>query len=206
MLQTLFIVCSVSLDALVVSFAYGTNKTRLSALSKLIIASISSIVLLGSMFIGNIIQQFLPQKLTLIVCVSILVILGIGRLIEAVLKRYLLVKPACAKELTFSIFGVDFKLNAELGAEHQSTEYKSLSIKEAFSLGMALSLDSIAVGIGVGLVSLPFIQVFAITFLVNMLMLSLGNFIGHKLTQKTDLDLGWLSGVILIILAMAKLS
>ncbi|MGL6173899.1 MAG: manganese efflux pump, partial [Cellulosilyticaceae bacterium] len=73
-------------------------------------------------------------------------------------------------------------------------------------LGAALSLDSIAVGIGIGLLNINYLQVLILSLLINLIMLSLGNLVGYKLSQKWGVDLGWLSGLILILLAMSKIS
>ncbi|MGL5677247.1 MAG: manganese efflux pump [Cellulosilyticaceae bacterium] len=206
MLQIILIVFSLSLDALVISFAYGTNKIKMAPLCQMVIAFISSIVLLVSMFIGDILQHFIPPIVTLCICVALLSFLGMLRLIEPLLKKYLRLRPKHAKEINCTFLGIELSLRAKLPLETKDKSYQSLTLKESFFLGCAVSLDSIALGIGMGFIDLHGMTIFLISFFINILLIAFGNFIGHQLTKKTNLELGWLSGVILILLALSKIT
>lgn len=207
MLEIFLIVFSLSIDALVVSFAYGANKTKISLGQQCIITSISSSILVASIFIGGLLQKLLPSQFTAFICVFILATLGSLRLFEAFFKHYLHKKPDSCHTLGFSFLGIHFNIKASLPYSPPILKtYKVLTFKESCCLGGALSLDSIAVGIGIGLLNINYFQVLILSLLINLLMLSLGNLIGYKLSQKWGIDLGWLSGLILILLAMSKIS
>ncbi len=82
---------------------------------------------------------------------------------------------------------------------------KVLSIKESISLGMALSLDGICAAVSFGLSFNNYIIVFIFSFSITFIMFILGNVIGKKINNGKELNLSWLSGVILLILAITKL-
>lgn len=207
MLETLLIVFSLSIDALVVSFAYGTNKTKITLFHQCILTGISSSILVSSIFIGGLLQKFLPSQVTLFICITTLTSFGVIRLTEALFKGYLHHKPNAKHSFNVNILGIKLDVEASLPTQHTSPyKYKSLTLKETFALGTALSLDSIAVGIGIGLVNINYLQVLLFSICINLVMLALGNFLGYKVSQKLGLDLGWLSGVILLLLAISKLT
>ncbi|MGL5085299.1 MAG: manganese efflux pump, partial [Clostridium sp.] len=81
---------------------------------------------------------------------------------------------------------------------------KTLSAKEAFYLSLALSLDSLAVGFGSSLISINIIEVIIISLIAGIIAISIGGFIGRKFVEKLDLDLSWLSGAMLIVLACIR--
>lgn len=83
----------------------------------------------------------------------------------------------------------------------------NIDMKEAFLLGIALSLDSISVGIGssIGGYSNIFFPIFSASF--QLLFLSLGIFIGKKIVKKTGIpDKTWnfISGTVLILFGFIK--
>lgn len=80
-----------------------------------------------------------------------------------------------------------------------------LSPKEALSLAVALSLDSLAAGLGVGLSIIHPVEILLCALIVNLIVIALGSYLGKKLSERLDLDLSWLSGVLLIILAVLKI-
>lgn len=207
LLEIFLIIFSLSIDALVVSFAYGANKTKISLSQQFIITSISSSILVASIFIGGLLQKLLPSQFTAFICIFILATLGALRLFEAFFKHYLHKKPDNCHTLGFSFLGIHFNFKASL--PHASSipkAYKTLTFKESCYLGGALSLDSIAVGIGIGLLNISYLQVLILSLLINLLMLFFGNLLGYKLSQKWGVDLGWLSGLILLLLAMSKIT
>ena len=70
---------------------------------------------------------------------------------------------------------------------------------------VALSLDGIAAGFGTGLVAANLAEIIIFSLIVNMIAILAGCFIGNKVAEKTDLNLSWLSGATLMLLAFLKL-
>jgi putative sporulation protein YtaF len=82
---------------------------------------------------------------------------------------------------------------------------KCLNVKESFYLALALSLDSIAVGVGSSFCSINYIQVIILCFIIGIIAVSVGVFLGRKFAQKLHIELSWLSGVLLIVLAIIRI-
>jgi len=86
---------------------------------------------------------------------------------------------------------------------------KCLSIRETFALGVILSIDALACGIGFGMTSqsVSFIawSIF-FTLICGATLFFLGGFVGRKIAKKSRVNLSWFGGVILILLAFSKLA
>lgn len=206
MLESLLLVLSLCVDALVASFAYGTNKIKIPMTSSIILTTISTIFLIFSISLGAFIQSFLPDGLAHIVCFAILFILGFMRLFEGLLKNFLNKKAASPNKIEVTLFNFKLVLNVYADVTLADLDHsKSLSTKEAIYLGTALSLDSLVVGFGAALAPISFIQVTTFSILFNLLAIFLGSLLGSKCAEKLNFDLSWLSGAILILLAVLKI-
>lgn len=82
---------------------------------------------------------------------------------------------------------------------------KVLSIRESLYLGIALSLDSLAVGFGVGFTPNNIYEIATFSLAFNVLALVIGSSLGKKFAKKISSDPSWISGIILMILALLKL-
>lgn len=206
MFSSLLLVLSISIDSFVASIAYGTNKIKIPLKSALIIDIVSALVLGFSLTIGTVIKDFIPGNIAVIFSFIILLGLGIYRLFEYAFKGYILKRSNSNKPLTFKLF--DFKFVMEVYADETKADFdnsKSLSPKEAFYLSLALSLDSLAVGFGSSLIAVNVIEVILMCLITGIIAISLGVFIGRKFVEKINIDLSWLSGALLIILAFMRI-
>ena len=205
MLISLLLVSSLCIDSFVASIAYGTSKIRIPTLSKILINLVCTITLACSLFIGSIFKSFLPGNLPTILGFLLLMAIGIYRLFEYIFKAYI---SKCSKSnspLTFKMFDFQFILQVyadEIKADFDNS--KCLNVKESFYLALALSLDSLAVGFSSSLCNLNYIEVLILCFVIGMLCVSLGVFLGRKFAQKIHFELSWLSGLLLIILAIIR--
>ena len=75
-----------SLDAFVVSFAYGADKIKIPAVSVLIINVLCSFILGVSMLAGEFFKQLIPQWLEIAISFTILFLLGLATLFDSVTK------------------------------------------------------------------------------------------------------------------------
>ncbi len=82
---------------------------------------------------------------------------------------------------------------------------KSLSPKEAAVLAITLSAESFPIGIGMGLSAVPVWCVIPLIILADEAALRLGHFFGKKAAEKLRLDVSWLGGALLIVIALTKL-
>ena len=81
-----------------------------------------------------------------------------------------------------------------------------MSPKEAAPLAIALSLDGLAVGFGAALSDVNPIQAILFSLIINVAAVCLGCLVGNKVAEKVPLDLSWVSGLLLMVLAFLKLT
>lgn len=206
MIESLLLIISICLDAFFASIAYGTNKIKIPFISSFIISLIGALMLGISLFFGGFIKEFLPNKLAVILSFFILFIIGIYRLFEGIFKAFIQKKRSLDKPLTFKLFDMNFVL--QVYADETIADYdksKTLSPKEAFYLSIALSFDSLAVGFGSSLGEVSFIQTIILCFILGLICISIGHIIGNKIVKKINTNLSWISGIILVTLAILKL-
>lgn len=206
MLESLLLVLSLCVDALVASFAYGTTKIKIPVVSSIILTAISTLFLMVSIALGSLIQGLIRDDLAHIICFIILFLLGFLRLFEGLLKNYLNKKSLSPHNIEVTLFNFKLVLNVYADVTLADLDHsKSLSTKEALYLGIALSLDSLIVGFGAALAPISFFDVTLFSIIFNFLAIALGSFIGSKCAEKIDIDLSWVSGLILIVLSLLKL-
>ncbi|MEG1310611.1 MAG: sporulation membrane protein YtaF [Romboutsia sp.] len=206
MLESLLLVCSLCIDTFVASIAYGTDKIKIPFSSAIIINCVCSLFLAFSLFLGSVFKDFLNLNIATIISFCLLFILGIYRLFESFFKKYIQKYSDIGVPLTFKVF--DFKFVLEIYANEIKADYdksKTLNYKEAFYLAVALSLDSLAVGFGSSLGSVRYLEVIILSLLIGLFALLIGGYLGRKFAQKININLSWLSGAILIVLAIIRI-
>jgi len=205
-IEAVVLASSLSLDAFAASFAYGANKIKLPMLSLQIVNLVCCFILGASLLAGTVVRQYLPDWITTAVCFSILFILGVAKLLDSMTKAFIRRHNQYCKEIKFSFLNFKVILNLYANPEAaDADESKVISPAEAVSLAVALSLDGLAAGFGAALGSVSLWAILLASFIINMLALLLGGYIGGKAARKLPFDLAWASGAILIILAFAKL-
>lgn len=198
-----------AMDCLVTGLAYGSDKIKIPIISGLIVNLTCTAILALSLFLGGLIGNYIPPAVTLIIACSILILMGLYKIISSILKIVFKNRGYSPKEFKFSLFG--FKFTVKICRPPQDFDVdknKVLSSKEAVLLALALSLDGLAAGIGAGLVftGLTFyLTIIIISLIPDFLFLYAGHFIGSKIAQKSPINLSWLSGLLLIGLAVMKI-
>lgn len=204
--ESIMIVTALSMDAFVASFAYGANRVKIPFSSVTVINVICSSILAISLFFGTIIGNFIPENITHIICFLILFVLGIMKLGES-LSVWFVKNHKYPRYINLSFWSLDLEIIVRTNYNDDPTpNFKVLGIKEAVSLSIALSLDGLAVGFGAALANANATQIVAFSLISDMLAVMLGCFIGRKLAEKISINLSWLSGIMLTILAVMKLS
>ena len=82
----------------------------------------------------------------------------------------------------------------------------SISVKEAISLAVALSLDGMAVGFGAALGSVHSGALLLASLAAGTGAVLLGERLGNRLAARIKCNISWLSGLVLIGLAFFKLT
>jgi len=155
---------------------------------------------------ARIIKPFLADWITVWISFFILLCLGIIKLLDDGMKAFIRKHGGMERELEFSAFSIRFVLGLYADPALADTDAsKTLSAREAIGLSVALSLDSIAVGFGavMGDASLWMVLLCAMVF--DYVAVCAGISIGGFLARKKDLSIHWLGGILLILLAVAKI-
>ncbi len=205
MLQSLLLVLSLCIDTFVASIAYGSDKIKIPFTSALIINGVCSSILGVSLFLGSSFKDTLSSNIASTMSFYLLLLLGVYRLFESFFKNYINKFSYKQVPLTFKLF--DFKFVLEIYANETKADYdksKLLNSKEAFYLAIALSLDSLAVGFGSSLGSVHYVEVLVLSLIVGIFSLLLGSYLGSRFIEKVDINLSWVSGAILIFLALIR--
>ncbi len=175
-IKEILLIFVLTTDSFVVSFAYGMRKVKMPFK---IVTGMNVIMsgLLGiSLLTGSFLSGFLPKDVT--ACLGAILLIGIG---------------------LYRILSFFFQ------KEENQEIYKELTAAEGFTLAFLLSFDSLAVGVGTGLVQSGQLFLAAGTFIGGILMMELGWKLGCIFRNTTQRDLSWISGVCLLLLAMGFL-
>lgn len=204
-IEILLLVVALSLDAFVASFAYGTDNIKIPFSSFAVLNFICTLFFAVSLILGDILTPHLPPHFTRYLCCFLLAVLGLVKLFDSTIKGYIRKQHKLFKKINFKLFQVNFILTVYADPQKaDSDKSRNLSAGEALSLAVALSLDGLAVGFSAGLGTIPLWQAIVFSLLGNMLAIWAGSFTGRVVAKKTSLDLSWLSGVLLIVLAVLK--
>jgi putative sporulation protein YtaF len=208
LLSLLILAFAVSLDSYTVGFTYGVRKMYLPIKSIIIIACCSAITLLFAMGIGGIIVQFLSPSIA--EKIGGIILIGIGAwVLYQVFRPEKQEKNVAIKEtiINFEIrsLGIVIKILRKPTAA-DIDKSGSITGMEAVLLGVALSLDAFAAGIGAVLIGYsPWIMAIAVATM-SSLFVSFGMKCGHVLANFKWMDkFSFLPGLILIILGIWKI-
>lgn len=205
MLSALLLVLAVCIDAFATSVSYGMGKIKIPFFSALIISLIGTSFLAVSIFFAKILSNFINPQTCVILSVILLIFLGITNLFQNSLKTFLK-KHKGQKNVSFSLFDISFVI--EIFLDETKADFdnsKTLSPKEAIVLAIALSLDSLASGFSAGLLVKHFWEPVVLSLIIGILAVISGSLIGQRISRKTDVNLSWISGVVLICLAVIKI-
>lgn len=203
-LEAVLLVMALCLDSLTASFSFGIGRIKVPFLSALVISLIGSVFLFVSIFCGTWISGYIPSQFSACLSFGVLLLLGIIRLWDIVIKKYIkkknLEKGDC--QSGFCRFVLTVYAESEKADANRS---QTLSVSEAITLAIALSVDSLAAGIGVGVVNGLGFELALFSLACGFIAVELGCFIGRRVAKVTTLDLSWISGIVLIGLAILRL-
>ncbi len=198
------------MDSLSVGMAYGSKNIKIP-LSSLVILDIISITLLSlGFFAGNLMSKLVPQVITHILGSGTLLAIGLWFLIQGWLN-YKFPNDSIQDQLSIAVISIK-----SLGIAINILRYPSkvdldtsgvIDVKEAVLLGIALAIDSLAIGVAVSISYIPTIlYTILLVAILNLVFLLLGIYIGShymggRLKEKTSL----IPGCILILLGLSKL-
>ncbi|MCL1950102.1 MAG: manganese efflux pump [Turicibacter sp.] len=204
LLQALVLVVALAIDAFVCSFGYGTNKIKIPFRSVLAINGVCTLLLAIGLLIGDLLGGFMPLEITVWTSFLILFFLGMVKIFDSAIKKIIRKHNGINKNFSFSMLNLGFVLNVYANPEAADVDKsKVLSIRESIPLALALGLDGLSVGFGVGIAAINVWLIILLSFVIGVLMILGGSWFGNKVAQAVDLDIGWLSGIILLVIALS---
>lgn len=203
---TLLFLLAVSLDSLTAGLSYGTSRVQIRVLSAVFLIFIPSITITLMMQLGSWLFSFIPADFFAALSFLLLFVLGCARLLESLIRHYadkypsIIGKWACKIKQLNIIFTIYFSPE-----DANKQDIQVLSPKEAFCLSLALSLDSMLASMAFSyqVNSLAFFFLLAVFF--QFLLFFTGFGFGLFLSRKSNLNLSWLSGLFLLLLAFCTL-
>lgn len=204
MLEIFLIVLAVSIDSFITSFSYGISKIKIPMVPALLISGIGSCLLGISMFFAGFISNFIPPYAGKITSALLLFIIGTVSVFSELIKR-ILRKNKGKKQLNFNCSGIDFVISLYLDETTADIDgSKSLSVKEAFFLAIALSADNLVTGFSAGLASDNKVLTIAFAFILGLAAICLGSLSGRLFCNGKKCDMSYISGIVLILLAVLR--
>jgi putative sporulation protein YtaF len=200
----LMLAAAISIDGFAVGIAYGLREIRMGFFSLLIISSISTLAIYLTGGIGVWIAGLLQQGYAELIGSIILFVIG-GWLIYS---AYINLKDFSSTELLFSLkikpLGIIINVLKEpVRADLDNSG--TINYSEAVVLGLALALDAMGAGLGVGLSGFAGIYVPLFIGVFSFLFLCTGYIIGHRVGDILPDHFGVLPGFIIIILGIIQL-
>lgn len=206
LIESVVFVTALSTDALIASFAYGSNKIKIPMISVQVISFLCTIVLGISLLLGTFLKAYIPGSVLHLVSFGILFILGVIKLLDNLIKTAIDKHTTINKQIKFSMLNLNFILNIYANPNEADVDHsKILSPREAFSLAIALSIDSLVAGVGAALANVSIPAVILTSLIMSTLAVKTGELLGHTISDKIPFGLSWLSGAILISLAFLRL-
>ncbi len=181
-----------SLDTLFVSISYSIKNIKISLKSTLLISLICLFSLLISLFITNNFKHILNQDIGKIISSIILLILGLYNLFQDKIKKNLK-----SKNKIIEIYLDETKADLD--------NSKNISYKEALLLSTILSLDSLLGGVSIGFMKYNLFYIIILSFILNVLFILCGILIGKNLRNVYNFNTSYISGVILLLIAILKI-
>lgn len=133
--------------------------------------------------------------------------IGIAKLLESLIRSIAKKHPSLMGNWGCQIKQINIIFTVYLSPEEANrTDVQVLSAKEALLLSLALSLDSVLVGMAFPAAAIPWLTLFLSATLFNLLLFITGCLSGRILSRMLRIDLSWLSGLCLLLLAFRSLT
>ena len=199
MLKVLLMSAALSLDCLAAGIGLASEKIKLPPISAVIISFVGTLFLYIALFFSDIIEKCFDQEICRKISFWALFLLGTMCLLGYFIKRIL--KKSSGKNLCIKCKGIRFAVSLYIDETAADCDRsKSISPIEATALAAALSTDSLLSGISAGLADINAVPLLISVFIFGLFFLLIGSLLG-RITDKHEINTGWISGVILILLA-----
>ncbi len=202
-IQIFLFSCALSVDSFAAGLSYSAEGIKIPKSSAFVISGICAVVTSLGIGAGKLVNGILPQRVILALSSAILLGLSFIKFFEFSIK-ICVKKNNTKKDFYFLNFHFLLEIMCDT-TQADADKSKVLSVKEAYALAVALSLDGFVAGISGGLSGLDWGLVLVLTFITGITAIFLGGFSGKRIAEKAQTDLSWISGAILFVLAIMKM-
>ncbi len=205
-ISSLFVGLAANLDNFGVGVSYGTQKIRIPSLSNFFIAVLSGLVTFTAVFTGHFLSHFITVANTL--GAFLIIIIGIWVAVHKTTVDHSL--PAAIPAMkTYSISIKPLSTIVKITKNPSLADIDAngfISTKEAAALGLTLSFNCIATGVGAGLTGLAPLPLAISVCFFSMLAISSGYWTGWKTASNHfERYSQTLSGALLILIGIYEL-
>ena len=205
-IESILFSLALSLDSFITFFGYGASKINVRIKPLLLTILINILMLLSGIILGKSLSYFLSDNFSKYFSFSLLLIVGIIKFFSEIIKMWLSKVAKKNNKIKISIFNFNLFLDVVVDPLKADVDKdKNLSIKEAIIIGIILSFDSLCVGFGIGIENNFSYLIILFSFIINFSFSVFGNYLGKKITKKTNINISWISGLTLILLAFLKI-
>ena len=202
----LLFLAAISVDSLTAGLTYGTQRVRIRYSAYLILAVIPALFITLSNRLGSCLYDLLPEASLPFLSFALLMLLALSKLVESLFRLLAHRYPSLTRNWGLKIKQINIIFTIYLSPEDANQEdLQTLSAKEALLLSLALSLDSVLAGMAFTTGPLPWIPLFFLAALFNLILFTAGYACGHLISSVLHVDLSWLSGLFLLLLAIQAL-
>ncbi len=202
----LLFLAAVSVDSLTAGLTYGTQRVQIKFPAYLILICVPAAFITAANLVGSSLALLLPAAALPALSFTLLSILGCSKLSESLIRLVARKHPSLTRNWGCKIKQINIIFTVYLSPEDANKEdLQVLSPKEAFLLSLALSLDSVLVGMAFTTGEVPAAALFILSALFNLALFAAGYGFGHLVSSVLHIDLSWLSGLFLLLLAVQAL-
>ena len=208
-LSCIFLAISVSIDSLGIGITYGIKDTKINNIAKIILFMISFIIACFSINIGNIISSVFTDFVANLIGSVILIFMGLWVIFQAISKKDAK-KDNLSEPKFYNFFIKSLGITIQIIKSPISSDLDSsnkIDTREAIYLGIALSLDSLCVGIGSSILKINSYLFPILVSSFQLIFISIGDILGRKLKSISSIpDNTWsiISGFLLILIGLLK--
>lgn len=205
-LQAFLLSLCVSADVFIVSLEYSAKKINISLKSIVVFNLVCCALMAVFMLIAVACSDFISENIAKYIGFTILLIIGIWKILEDLLKGLLNKISKTIDKLEFSFFSFSFILKIYSSPEKADVDASSsISSIEAAILSIALSVDAVTAGFSEVISGDIHPLLFIIcTFITGCLSWIFGKAIGQKLASHS-LHMSLFTGIVITAFAFSKL-
>lgn len=206
MCQIILLCLALCTDTFVASICYGAGGIHIDWRRAGIMNGIGCLCLGAALCFGAAVYGLMPEELADGICFASMFLLGLVRLSDSLVKNYINRHCELHKDIRFSFSGLRFILSIygdPVAAD--SDKNRSLSVREAACLGLAMSIDSLAAGTFAAFLEIPVGFTLLAVFAFGCTAMAAGEWIGRRLARKMRRDISWVGGVFFLLLAFGRL-